>query len=146
MLLESNLSEGEFVWDVNGVLASGEMTAVKSHSFRTVIGDPNYESNLPEKYWLYNNYPNPFNASTIISYDLKFWSWVTLEVFDILGRNVMQLEGGLMAPGKHHVQWFGKDTRGNQMPSGIYFYHIKVKDRLTGKKIFIKTEKMMIVK
>ena len=56
MLLESNLSEGEFVWDVNGVLASGEMTAVKSHSFRTVIGDPNYESNLPEKYWLYNNY------------------------------------------------------------------------------------------
>ena len=146
MLVEANLSEAVFVWDVTGTLATGEMVAVKSHSFSTVIDDPNYESTLPEKYWLYHNYPNPFNPATTISYDLKAWSRITLDVFDILGRNIMTLENGLKAPGRHHVQWFGKDTRGSQMSSGVYFYHLKVQDHITGKETYTHTEKMMIVK
>ena len=146
MLVEANLSEAVFVWDVTGTLATGEMVAIKSHSFSTVIDDPNYESTLPEKYWLYHNYPNPFNPATTISYDLKAWSRITLDVFDILGRNIMTLENGLKAPGRHHVQWFGKDTRGSQMSSGVYFYHLKVQDHITGKETYTHTEKMMIVK
>ena len=94
MLVEANLSEAVFVWDVTGTLDTGEMVAVKSHSFSTIIDDPNYESTLPEKYWLYHNYPNPFNPATTISYDLKAWSRITLDVFDILGRNIMTLENG----------------------------------------------------
>jgi len=146
MLVEVNLSEAVFEWDVTGALATGEMVAIKSHSFSTVIDDPNYESTLPEKYWLYHNYPNPFNPATTISYDLKAWSRITLDVFDILGRNIMTLENGLKAPGRHHVQWFGKDTRGSQMSSGVYFYHLKVQDHITGKETYTHTEKMMIVK
>ena len=146
MLVEANLSEGVFEWDVTGTLSTGEMVAVASHSFSTVMDDPNYESIFPDRYWLYHNYPNPFNPVTMISYDLKAWSRVTLQVFDIMGRSIITLENGLKAPGRHHVQWYGRDTRGLQMASGVYFCHIVAQDHITGKQAYTHTEKMMIVK
>ncbi len=104
MLIEANLSQGVFVWDVSGIMASGEMVAIESHSFNTVIDDPNHESIFPDEYKLYHNYPNPFNPSTTISYDLKAWSRVSLDIFDILGRSIMTLEKSIKAPGRHTTQ------------------------------------------
>jgi len=146
MLIETNLSQGVFVWDVSGTMASGEMIAIASHSFNTVIDDPNHESIFPDEYRLYHNYPNPFNPSTIISYDLMTWSRVSLDIFDILGRNIMTLEKSLKAPGRHMTQWYGKDSKGLKMPTGVYFYRLIVQDIISGKKAFEKTEKMMVVK
>jgi len=146
MLIEANLSQGVFVWDVSGIMASGEMVAIESHSFNTVIDDPNHESIFPGEYKLYHNYPNPFNPSTIISYDLKAWSRVSLDIFDILGRSIMTLEKSIKAPGRHTTQWYGKDSKGLKMPSGVYFYRLIVQDIMSGKKAFEKTEKMMVVK
>jgi len=146
MLVEANLSEGVFEWDVTGTLATGDMVAVASHSFSTVMDDPNYESIFPDRYWLYHNYPNPFNPVTMISYDLKAWSRITLQVFDILGRSIMTLENGLKAPGRHHTQWNGRDIGGAQMASGVYFCQIVAQDPITGKQAYTHTEKMMIVK
>ncbi|SVC47512.1 uncharacterized protein METZ01_LOCUS300366, partial [marine metagenome] len=146
MLVGANLSEGVFEWEVTGTLATGEMVAIESHSFTTVMEGSNFEPILPDKYWLYHNYPNPFNPETTISYDLKAWSKVTLQVFDIMGRSIMTLENSLKAPGRHHVQWYGRDIRGLQMASGIYFCHLIVQDHVTGKRAYTHTEKMMIVK
>jgi len=146
MLIETNLSQGVFVWDVSGTMASGEMIAIESHSFNTVIDDPNHKSIFPDEYRLYHNYPNPFNPSTIISYDLKAWSRVSLDIFDILGRNIMTLEKSLKAPGRHMTQWYGKDSKGLKMPTGVYFYRLIVQDIISGRKAFEKTEKMMVVK
>jgi hypothetical protein len=146
MLIEANLSQGVFVWDVSGIMASGEMVAIESHSFNTVIDDPNHESIFPDEYKLYHNYPNPFNPSTTISYDLKVWSRVSLDIFDILGRSIMTLEKSIKAPGRHTTQWYGKDSKGLKMPSGVYFYRLIVQDIMSGKKAFEKTEKMMVVK
>jgi len=146
MLIEANVSQGVFFWDVSGTMASGEMVAIESHSFNTVIDDPNHESIFPDEYKLYHNYPNPFNPSTIISYDLKAWSRVSLDIFDILGRSIMTLEKSIKAPGRHTTQWYGKDSKGLKMPSGVYFYRVIVQDIMSGKKAFEKTEKMMVVK
>jgi hypothetical protein len=146
MLIEANLSQGVFVWDVSGIMASGEMVAIESHSFNTVIDDPNHESIFPDEYKLYHNYPNPFNPSTTLSYDLKAWSRVSLDIFDILGRSIMTLEKSIKAPGRHTTQWYGKDSKGLKMPSGVYFYRLIVQDIMSGKKAFEKTEKMMVVK
>jgi len=146
MLIETNLSQGVFVWDVSGTMASGEMVAIASHSFNTVIDDPNHESIFPDEYRLYHNYPNPFNPSTTLSYDLIAWSRVSLDIFDILGRNIMTLEKSLKAPGRHTTQWYGKDRKGLKMPTGVYFYRLIVQDIISGKKAFEKTEKMMVVK
>jgi len=146
MLIETNLLQGVFVWDVSGTMASGEMVAIASHSFNTVIDDPNHKSIFPDEYRLYHNYPNPFNPSTTLSYDLIAWSRVSLDIFDILGRNIMTLEKSLKAPGRHMTQWYGKDGKGLKMPTGVYFYRLIVQDIISGKKAFEKTEKMMVVK
>ena len=146
MLIEANVSQGVFFWDVSGTMASGEMVAIESHSFNTVIDDPNHESIFPDEYRLYHNYPNPFNPSTTLSYDLIAWSRVSLDIFDILGRNIMTLEKSLKAPGRHTTQWYGKDRKGLKMPTGVYFYRLIVQDIISGKKAFEKTEKMMVVK
>ena len=147
LLVESNLYEGEFIWDVNGVLNTGEMIAVKSHSFHTMIDDPDYKSNFPNSYRLYNNYPNPFNPNTTISYDLKNWSRVTIEVFDIVGRKIVNLEKNISKPpGTHYTEWNGKNLGGAKMASGVYFLKIKVKEYFSRDQVFIDTQKMMLLK
>ena len=141
MLIETNLLQGVFVWDVSGTMVSGEMIAIESHSFNTVIDDPNHKSIFPDEYRLYHNYPNPFNPSTTLSYDLIAWSRVSLDIFDILGRNIMTLEKSIKAPGRHTIQWYGKDSKGLKMPSGVYFYRLIVQDIMSGKKAFERQKK-----
>ena len=146
MLVEANLSEAVFEWGVTGILATGEMVTIESHSFRTAMDDSNYELIFPDEYRLYPNYPNPFNPTTTISYDLKAWSRATLEVFDIMGRSILILEKGLKAPGRHKVQWYGKDNKGIKMASGLYFYRLTAYNPSTGNIAYDQTKKMMFVK
>ena len=70
---------------------------------------------LPEEFVLLNIYPNPFNAQTVISFDLPVSGEVSLKVFDITGREVATLGTGHWASGKHSVVW---DAEG--MASGVY--------------------------
>ncbi len=78
------------------------------------------ESLLPGNFTLAQNFPNPFNAQTTISYNLPKAADVTLDIFDILGRRVETLIKGHEMPGVHSISWDAKD-----FPSGIYFYKIK---------------------
>jgi len=146
MLVEAKVLQGEFEWDVTGILSTGEMVSIMSNSFSTVIDDKNYELTFPDEYRLYNNYPNPFNPVTTIAYDLKAWSIVNLQIFDIMGRKLMTLESSVKAPGHHYTKWNGKNSKGFQMASGVYFYRLTVENAITGKNAYTKVEKMMIVK
>ena len=74
------------------------------------------------------------------------WSRISLDIFDILGRNIITLEKSIKAPGRHMKKWNGKDRKGLKMPTGVYFYRLIVQDIISGKKAFEKTEKMMVVK
>jgi hypothetical protein len=67
-----------------------------------------------------HNYPNPFNPSSTIQYDLPYSSYVSLAVYDIVGRLVAILEDKFLEPGQHQVQWDGHDQYGKALPSGIY--------------------------
>jgi hypothetical protein len=71
---------------------------------------------LPKLFVLYPNYPNPFNATTQISYALPEASAVTLTVFDVLGRKVANLVDGAQPAGEHSVVWDAAD-----LGSGVYF-------------------------
>ncbi|MBN2829400.1 MAG: T9SS type A sorting domain-containing protein, partial [Candidatus Cloacimonetes bacterium] len=85
------------------------------------------------------NYPNPFNPTTTISFELPTKSKVTLSVFNIRGQKLMTLIKDEMNQGKHNVIWNGQDDMGNNVPSGVYFYRLETSNRsLTKKMILLK--------
>ncbi len=85
------------------------------------------------------NFPNPFNPTTAISYKLSTLSRVTLKVYDVVGREVAVLADATQPPGEHDVSFDGSG-----LSSGVYFYRIEVKNmsgenqHLTGKMILVK--------
>ena len=82
------------------------------------------EQELPGTFAIYANYPNPFNPSTTISFDLPQASAVSLRIYDIQGRLVRELLNGSLAAAQHHVQWDGKGNHGRRQPSGVYYYRL----------------------
>jgi hypothetical protein len=94
---------------------------------------------IPDSYILNQNYPNPFNASTVIQFTNKHDGNVTLEIFNILGQNVATLMEGFKPLGVYAVTWDGTDSRGNTVPSGMYFYRVSTDD-------FISVKKMTLLK
>ena len=75
---------------------------------------------LPTKTELLQNYPNPFNPSTTISFSLPTKSFVSLKVFDALGREVDTILNDELSTGSYSRQW-----NASNMPSGIYFYRLQ---------------------
>jgi len=95
--------------------------------------------NIPREFALHQNYPNPFNPITTIEYDLPRESYVSLIVFDLLGRQVKQLVNGRVVSGYHQVIWNSTDDYGQPLGSGMYFYRIQAGE-------FIQTRKMVLLK
>jgi hypothetical protein len=98
----------------NGLIFYNENRVVLS-SFE----EPN--SNPPSEFKLFQNYPNPFNSSTVISYQLSAVSYVTLKVYDVLGREVAILVNEPKSAGRYELE-FNTDKYG--LVSGIYFYQL----------------------
>jgi hypothetical protein len=94
---------------------------------------------IPEVYALNQNYPNPFNPSTTISFRMKAAEKVSLTVYDVMGRQVRTLLNNEMNQGTHMIIWNGRSNNGEQVSSGVYFYTLRV-----GEKLF--TKKMMLMK
>jgi hypothetical protein len=103
-------------------------------SFFTITVGVEDENLTPQNYILHQNYPNPFNPTTTISYRLAHNGFVTLRVFDALGREVRQLVSEEQTAGGHTVRFDGKD-----LSSGIYFYHLRSGE-------FVSTKKMILMK
>lgn len=97
------------------------------------------EQTLPTEYALAQNFPNPFNPSTTIRYELPSDGWATLKVYNMLGQEIVTLVDGNHIAGRFQTQWDGKDRLGNLVSTGIYLY------RLTSGK-YVKTNKMIFVK
>ena len=79
---------------------------------------------LPEHFELGANYPNPFNPSTIIPYQLPASMHVRLEVFNILGQRVATLVDGQQPAGFHTASWAATDADGEAMGAGVYLYRL----------------------
>jgi len=74
---------------------------------------------LPDEFELEQNFPNPFNPITNISYSISSQGKVDLIVYDILGRGIQSIVSEVQAPGKHRVTFDG-----SKLSSGIYFYRL----------------------
>lgn len=96
-------------------------------------------SDKPEAYRLYPNYPNPFNPQTQVRFDLKETAFVTLRLFDVLGREVRVLMREEKPAGTHQVR-----LSGEALPSGVYFYSLQAAGR--NGELFSATRKMVLMK
>ncbi len=92
------------------------------------------ESKVPDRFVLNQNYPNPFNPTTVISYQLSAASHVTLNVYDVLGREVETLVNQKQNPGNYSVTFDG-----SRLSSGVYFYRVQAG-------AFTDVKKLMLVK
>lgn len=97
-------------------------------------GDNN---SLPDTYQLSQNYPNPFNPTTRISYSLPKKSFVTITIYNILGRGIITLINKSVAAGHHDVIWDGKAENGREVSSGIYFYRLSADSFTANKKMLL---------
>ncbi|MCK4448507.1 MAG: T9SS type A sorting domain-containing protein, partial [Candidatus Marinimicrobia bacterium] len=74
----------------------------------------------------HNNYPNPFNQVTTISYDIFEKSSVLLVIYDITGKKIATLVEQFEEPGYHSIKWTGRNNRGMPIGSGMYLYGLRV--------------------
>ena len=93
----------------------------------------------PELFTLEQNYPNPFNPITTINFQIPNSSFVTVKIYDILGKEINTLVNGEKFKGEYSITWNGKDFLGNDVPSGIYFYSIQAGE-------FAQIKKMVLLK
>ncbi|AFH48080.1 Hypothetical protein IALB_0368 [Ignavibacterium album JCM 16511] len=83
--------------------------------------DVNELDPLPEKFHLYPNYPNPFNPSTNIRFEIPEYAFVSIKVYNILGKEITTLLEKELSPGDYKIYWEAKDSNNNLLPSGVYF-------------------------
>jgi hypothetical protein len=105
--------------------------------FPTSVEDE--ESGAISSFSLKQNVPNPFNSATIIEYSLPRESGVEIAIYNILGQKVRTLLEGGQAAGRRRVVWDGRNEKGQEVSSGIYFYRIEAGE-------FVQTRKMLLLK
>ncbi len=101
---------------------------------QTMVGIESQKDETPLSFMLGQNFPNPFNPSTIITYNIPEVSPVIIKVYDLLGNEIVTLVNEVKPSGIYKVDW----TAGS-LPSGIYFYQLKAGE-------YIQTRKMILLK
>jgi len=92
------------------------------------------EDEIPNNFVLYSNYPNPYNNSTKISYEIPVQSNVSIILYDALGREVATLVNEVKPSGKHQFSFVE-----NNLVSGVYFYTLRAGN-------YSQTKKMILLK
>jgi hypothetical protein len=99
--------------------------------------EDNSEAGLPVGFSLEQNYPNPFNPETQISYQIANGGYISLNIYDLLGREIKTLVSEDQPPGYYTVSWDGKDESGNIVPSGVYLYTLNTGNIVESKKMIL---------
>jgi len=97
------------------------------------------DDDMPVSNILSQNFPNPFNPSTTISFSLEKSSDVTLRIYDTSGARIYTLASGSFPAGTFDRRWNGMNDRGEKAASGVYFYRLTAGD-------FIVTRKMVLLR
>jgi hypothetical protein len=128
----------EFIGSARFTIGTQASAQIAERFYQSNCHDiPNAEeaaAQVPSRIWLYQSYPNPFNPSTTITYQLPRMLHVSLSVYDMLGREVSVLVNKRMNAGVHEVRF---DAAG--LSSGVYCYRLNAED-------FVSTKRMVIIK
>jgi flagellar hook assembly protein FlgD len=96
---------------------------------------------IPQQFQIYNNFPNPFNMTTSIRFDIPETeantNIVTISIFSVLGTKITDLYHGPLSPGRYQVQWDGKNDSDNDMASGLYILSLQSPSFFSSKKMIL---------
>jgi chitinase len=136
--VKNNSLEGIMIWALGYDYINNDSpllkTIGKSFGFITSVEIENTIKAIPSDFKLFDNYPNPFNPSTVIRFMLPVGTHVKLLVFDVLGREVEVLADKFFNQGVHDVTFNAVN-----LGSGVYFYTLSTEN-------FVQTKKMMLIK
>lgn len=121
-------------WAYNGFDSASSGNAFIVTLVRVSVGINIISTIVPENFNLENNYPNPFNPSTVIKFDVAKTEDVNITIYDMLGRQVENLVNEKLQPGKYEVTFNAANYS-----SGIYYYRMQTTE-------FVQTKKMLLVK
>lgn len=125
---------GNFFYQITGVYDIGESEPSNEASVTVTRINNDEDKNIPDEFKLFQNYPNPFNPTTTIKYLLPAKSNVTMEIYDVLGKEIKLLLNEIQVQGSYEIKF-----NAESLTSGIYFYRITAGD-------FIETKKMLFIK
>ena len=116
-----------------------------SENYRMLIYSTDYSIPTPiiteneqiqlDSYALLKNYPNPFNPSTTIDFQIPKRELVDIIIYNMLGQEITRLKSEYLNPGTYSVDWGGKDKSGIPVSSGIYIYILKTKQKFLSKRM-----------
>jgi hypothetical protein len=122
------------VFDTITVSGTGFVNSFASKLSATTISGIIKQNEVANSYHL-NNYPNPFNPGTVISFQVKEPGFVSLKIFDISGREISVLVNEKLSPGIHKIEWNALN-----IPSGVYFCRLDIANQQS------QSKKMVLVK
>jgi hypothetical protein len=103
-----------------------------------LAGEGEYEAPfVPTTTALMQNFPNPFNPSTTLTFDMAKPGHVTIKIYNVSGRLIRTLLDERRDAGRHHIEWNGIDANGSTVPSGIYFYRMRASGYDATKKMIL---------
>jgi hypothetical protein len=103
------------------------------------VGVDNRNETFPQGFALEQNFPNPFNPSTTIRYELPEDGLVNITIYDITGRHISKLVSSRQTAGYRSIQWDATNNAGKPMSAGLYLYTIQAGE-------FRQTKKMVLLK
>ena len=145
ILIHQILQGDELVFDLDTYSRNESVIGISyefidQHNNMISSGSLDYDLNpIPASFALKDNYPNPFNPTTTIRYDLPTAALVNIVIYDITGREVARPLSTRKGAGYHSAIWNAKNFNGEHVAAGIYFYQIQTKE-------FVQTKKMLLLK
>ena len=133
------LESGTYYWLVVVSDSEGETSDSEVRSFTLSLNLSVDSDQLPDNFVLHQNYPNPFNPTTEIRYDLAEDAFVTINIYDLMGRTMKTLVSDNQTAGYRRVHWDATNNVGETVSAGMYIYIIQAGE-------FSQTRKMVLLK
>ena len=131
--------EIEYYYRVSAVCCDGDYTSSYSDvvSLMLTVMDVDPTVSIPEAYSLQQNYPNPFNPTTQIRYGLKENTYVSINIYNLMGKHIKSFINMVQDAGYQMIHWNATDASGQPVPAGMYVYTITAGDFRESKKMIL---------